>query len=81
MSIFRAIDIIIKQNETMKKRKNPDSFYIVSLNGYINGNNSVLTFYKLISEMLNILPVYIQSDLFLPHNKILFSLHCSDIHG
>ena len=48
MSIFRAIDIIIKQNETMKKRKNPDSFYIVSLNGYINGNNSVLTFYKLI---------------------------------
>ncbi|RGD38386.1 hypothetical protein DWV46_07300 [Sellimonas intestinalis] len=39
-----------------------------------------MTFNKLISEMLNILPVYIQSGLFLPHKRILFSLHCSDIH-
>jgi len=51
------------------------------LNLYLQKNFHRLTFYKLISEMLNILPVYIQSDRFLPHNRILFLLHCSDIHG
>ena len=51
------------------------------LNLYLQKNFHRLTFYKLISEMLNILPVYIQSGLFLPHNRILFLLHCSDIHG